>query len=170
MRTLSAALLSAVGATVTRPGWLVRIEFATPATWSSIGTVDWLGATWAGRQMRISGLSADASASSAGRLEVTNIDDGAAALILAEGIADRRIRIWACYADATADADVVLVFDGVGDDASLDERSASITLSAASTRTLYAPRRWISPGTGFNHLQPVGTKIRLGSQPYILER
>ena len=172
MRTLSAALLAELGATVTRPGYLIDIAFSVPLRLSTIGDVIFDGASYVAADATVSGVAWDAGGGQRGRLVLGNADLAIGTLVLDEGIADRGIVITAVYAGALAVADAVVVFDGVGDTASIDPGSGkvSIELAQQGRRTTYCPRRTISAATGFRHLQPAGTRIAFGGEIYTLER
>jgi hypothetical protein len=115
-------------------------------------------------------LNWDGKGKQTGSLDLINTDLAYSALVLNEGVADRGVRIWKFYGDNPATLDPVSVFDGVADEADIGPDAVHITLVGQNNKTLYAPRRFIGPGTGFNHLCPAGTKITWGGQTYILER
>ena len=62
MPTLSNPTLAALGLTVTRPGFLIQIEYSTILRLSTIGDVSWGGLLWAAADIRVSGLGQDGSA------------------------------------------------------------------------------------------------------------
>lgn len=171
-RTLTSALLSELGKTVTRPGLLVEIAFPVVMRLSSMGDVAWDGKTWTGADIEVRGVAQSPMGDGAGAptLMWGNTDLAAGALVLTHGVDDRAVRVWAVYAGALALADAVMIFDGVGDAFGVDERSVSIRLSTEAARVRRLPHRFVSPATGFNHLQPAGTRIVLGGQTYVLER
>lgn len=171
-RTLSVARQAASAARVTRPGILVEIYWSVVGRYSSIGDVLWAGNSYVAADVMVSNLKWDAKGEQSGRLTLGNADLAAGALLLNEDVADRRIVIYDVDAAALADDDPVCVFDGVGDAASLDPESHKLIIELASggTQTTFLPRRFISPATGFNHLQPAGTRIAFGNEVYTLER
>jgi hypothetical protein len=169
MRSLTSAQQAAVSATVTTPGYLVEIAFSTVLRLSSRGDQTWGGYTWTGGRLgKTSGLTADARGEQRGRVELINSDLAYSALVLSEGVSDRRCRIWQFYGDNPADA--TLVLDGVVDDADIAPDRVTLSIVGESLRTAMFPRRIIGPGTGFNHLRPSGTKITWGGQTYVLTR
>lgn len=169
MKTLTAALLAELGLTVTRPGYLVEIDFATPLRLSTLGDISFAGQAWTAADIQVRGLSADQSGQQAGSLILANTLADYGVLILDEGIADRAIRVWACYAGATADA--LEVFNGVGDEARWDASGRiTLTLADSALRTAFWPRQRINAASGFTKLIPAGTRIVVAGQPYVLER
>ena len=104
MKTLSGPLAAAVALTYTTPGHLVRIDFATPVYLSSLDTVSWDGHTWVTTDVTVSGIRADGRGRSSGEIRLGNADLTWSALLLGEGVSDKRIRVWAYHASATAAA------------------------------------------------------------------
>jgi hypothetical protein len=170
-RTLTAPTEAAAALTVTTPAYLVELGYAAPLRLSSRQDQSWNGQTWTGGRLgRISGLAADGSGSQRGTLEIINTDLAYSALILNEGAADIACRIWMFYGNNPAASDPVEVFNGVLDEADIAPDRVRLTLASENSRTLFSPRRFIGPGTGFNHLRPAGTRISWGGQVYVLER
>ena len=171
MRTLSIPTGNAVAATITQPGYFVRLGFDTIVRLSSRGTQSCDGQTWTGGRLgKISGLNWDGKGQQSCTFEIVNTDLAYSALVLNEGVADRTAEIWKFYGDNPAAGDPVMVFDGVMDEANIAADKVTITAVGENTRTLYSPRRFIGPATGFNHLMPAGTKLSWGGQTITLER
>lgn len=166
MITLPSALASAVAQTITRPGYLVEIGFSTPVRLSTLGDVSWGGHTWqAGYKIDIQGLGRSLGATP--RLSLGNNDLSFGALVLNEGAADKAVRIYAI--DAGAPADAVAVFDGIADAAEIGDL-VIFTLAQRHAKTLDAPRKFIGPSIGLNHLRPANSRITLGAATYVLQR
>lgn len=170
MRTLSPALITELGLTITRPGYLVEIGLALPVRLSTLGDIAWHGANWMAANLKVAGITQDGKGSSKATLTLGNTDNAFGAAILNEGIADRLVRIWAIYAGATDSSDTLQVFGGVGDDAEIAPDKVTIQLVEQANRTAYSPRRFINAANGFTHLQPAGTKIAVNGEVFILER
>ena len=170
MKTLSSALLTELGLTVTRPGYLIQLGFSSTLYLSTMGDISWNSFTWSGKNVRVTGLNSDGSASSAATLALGNTDDSYGALVLNEGASDIAVSVWACYAGATALGDPVLVFSGVIDGAEIDTRRVVMQLVAQANSTLYSPRVFINKSSGFNFLQPAGSKIFFNGETFVLER
>ena len=168
MNSLTAALSAALGGPVQRPALLVEAGFDTVRRWSSFATLTWNGNTWSTQAMRIEGLQV-AALQVRGSLVLDNRDGAAGALVLAEGVQDRSIRIWAYDAAATATADVVWLADAVGAGATISETEVTIALRDAAEATL-TPRQFVTAANGFGQLLPSGSVIRLNGQDYRLER
>jgi hypothetical protein len=166
MRTLSPSLLAELGLTLTRPGYLVFVDFSTPLRLSTLGDISWGGYTWSAADIKVSALTRDEKGDARGSLSLGNALLDYGALVLNEGIADRAIRIYAVWAGVV---EPVEEFNGVGDGCEIGGR-VTITLAGQGSRALYSPRRFINASTGFNTLLPAGTKISIGQQTYLLER
>lgn len=166
MRLLSAALLAELNLTVTRPGYLVQIDFSTPLYLSTLGNITWNDHSWLAADIKVSGLARNEQGDSRGTLSLGNMALDYGALVLNEGVADRAIHIWSVWSGVT---EPVEEFSGVGDACDIAER-VSISLAGQGSRSLYSPRRFINASSGFNVLLPRGTKIAIGNQTYILER
>jgi hypothetical protein len=171
MRTLTTATATATASTVTTPAYLVEISFSTVLRLSTRGDQSWSGYTWTGGRLgKVSGLSWDGKGTQTGSLDIINTDLAYSALVLNEGVADRPVKIWKFYGDNPGALDPVAVFDGVSDEADIGPDAVRITLVSSKTTALYAPRRFIGPGIGLNHLRPAGSRDTWGGQTYILER
>lgn len=169
MKTLSAALLAELGLSVTRPGYLVFIDFPSQVRLSTFGDVEWNGYTWLGADVVVRNLAASVDGAQSATIELGNADLAWSALILAYGVARRAVRIWAAYAGALATADVVQVFDGVGAKPTISPGKAVIT-TATPGEARSSPRKFISAATGFQHLQPAGTRIPFNGETFVLDR
>ena len=172
MPTLSSPTQAALGLTVTRPGFLIQIEYSTILRLSTMGPTSWSGFLWAGADIRVSGLGQDGSATTTGQLTLGNADQAYGALILNEGASDIKVKVWALYEGATATGDPVQRFSGVTNGATIDVENHVVTLPLVSqgVSTLYSPRVFINKASGFNFLQPAGTKIVFGNETFVLER
>lgn len=172
MRTLTAAMALEMGLTVTKPGYLVQILFDTyTVRLSSFGDVNWNGSPWIGAIIAAGGLTWEPSGFIAGgQLRLGNLDGAMGALVLQHDVADRPITIWLVYAGALAAGDPVMVFDGVGDETTVDLRQVGISLAIAGSRALYSPRECYSPAAGFNHLPPIGEEVTFNGDIFKLDR
>lgn len=162
-RTVPASIEAAAAQRITRPGYLVLIEFSTPLRLSSRNDQSYGGYTWTGG--RIGKVDAGEGG---GSLELMNADLAMSALILNEGMADRPVSVWEFHTDNPTD--VVQVFSGVGDSSEIGMDRVKVRLAPENRRTLYSPRRFVNAGSGFNTLAPAGTRIVWGGQAFVLER
>lgn len=168
-RTLTAAQIAATSATVTTPGYLVELGYSAVLRLSTRGDQSWDGYTWIGGRLgKVSGLTSTGGGDQRGKIELINSDLAYSALVLNEGAADIRCRVWAFSGDNPADASLLL--DGVTDGADIAPDKVALNVVGESMRTAMFPRRFIGKSTGFNHLRPSGTKITWGGQTYIFER
>lgn len=168
LRTEAAA--AAAARIVTKPLYLVEINWSPVSRLSTLGDRVWAGHNWSGiARISVEGLRADAAASQSARLTLGNVDLAFGALVLSR-VDDAAVRIWSAHADALADADPLLVFDGVIDSAEIDDKDVRLTLVGQRTRTASSPRLTIGPDAGFTVLLAPGTRIVAGSQTFVLER
>ena len=172
MLTLSSALLTDLGLTVTRPGYLIELGYSTILRLSTMGDISWNGQTWAAANVKVQGMAQDGSGSNDAAVILGNADNTYGALVLNEGAGEIAATVYVCYAGATATADVVRRFYGVTDSADFSDDGMQITLRlvAQGNATLFSPRVFINKAAGFNFLQPAGTKITVGNETYVLER
>lgn len=171
MRTLTDATTNAADAAVTQPLYLIEIGFTPPLRLSTRGDVTWNALAWSGGEKIVVGsLDADGSGRQSGTIQIGNLDDYVGTLVLAQGVADRPVRVWKADGTALDVADPALVFDGVIQGADVDTSRVSLSLAGSGTRSAFAPRRVIGAASGFNFLLPAGTKIKIGATTYTLER
>ena len=159
MRSLSAALSSALGAAVQQPALLVEVGYATPVRWSSFATLTWNSLTWTLEDVSVDGLSARALELD-GTLVIGNADGVAGSQALSEGLTDRSIRLYGYDAAATATADVVWLADAVAGPVQITAREVRVTLRHRC-EFVSGPRTFVGPGGGFSTLLPEGTVLRI---------
>ena len=172
-RTLTGTVTTAVGAAVTRPGYLVQIDFTSPLRLSSRGDVSWNSLSWGAWDVRITGLAIDGAASAQdGSLVLGNTDYTVGALVLGEGIAGRAVNVWKIYGETPALTDPVLVFSGVADGAAINPDGGDVTigLQQAGGVTLYCPRTYINRASGFSWIPADGTLIQWNGETFRLSR
>lgn len=170
-RIVSAAVATAIAQPVTGPGYLVEIGFSTWVRLSSRGSLDVLGNHWSAWGLGITGIGVDAtSAIQSGTLNIANTDLTMSTLILTEGISDKAINIYKFYGEHPADADVTMLFSGVGGEATIDTNSGMVSLKLRQARdsVQFAPAKYITVDQGFSMLPPAGTVIEFGGQTYVL--
>lgn len=170
MKTLSSALISQLGLTITQPGYLIELGYSAVLRLSTLGDISWGAQVWSAFDARVSGLAQDGKGASSGTLTLGNADGALGALALNDGASDIAANIWAVYAGATASADPVQVFAGVIDGCSIDADKVSFTLCAQGNRTLESPRFFISQINGFNWLKPAGSIIPAWGEIFHLRR
>jgi hypothetical protein len=167
MKTLSVALAAALGAPVQRPAILVELAFSPVKRWSSYAELAWDGQTWLKEDVSVESLEVGALTLS-GALRLGNGDGAAAALVRAQGVQDRGVRIWGYDAAATGAADVVWLADGICAAAQIGPDAVRIALRHPSEYTL-APRTFVSEAE-FAPLLPAGTVLKINGQAYSLAR
>lgn len=167
MKTLSAALSTALGAPVQRPAILVEMDFAEVRRWSSYAALTWNGHDWAKEDVSLESLQVGALRLT-GTLRLGNGDGAAAALVLGEGVQDRAVRLWGYDAGATASGDVVWLADAVCAAAQIGLDAARIELRHPSEYTL-GPRTFVTEAN-FAPLLPAGTVLKINGQALTLTR
>lgn len=169
MRPLSDAQQARTSATITRPGYLVELNFSTPLRYSTLGNVHWAGKVFTGRALlTVTGLSSGMG--NAPRIAVGNLDGGLGQVLLAEGAQNVGINVWSFYADAGAET--FLLADGLGASVALpvpefsgvvdsvdigDVVSFACAVDAAKNTKL--PRRFMTAESGFFRLRAAGEVI-----------
>lgn len=168
MKSISTALSAALGAPVQQPAVLVEVGFNTTRRWCSYATTTWNGQTWQAEDIAVEDLQVGALQVQ-GTLVFGNADDAAATLVLAEGVADRSVRIWAFDAAATGLNDVVLLAaDAVGASVQIDLRSVRVSLRHRC-EMLLTPRTYVTDET-LGPLVPEGTVLKINGKDYRMTR
>lgn len=167
MKSLSSALSTALGAPVQRPAVLVELAFSPVKRWSSYADITWGGQTWTKEDVTVESLEVGAL-SLTGSLRLGNGDGAMAALVLAQGVQDRAVRLWGYDAGATATGDVVWLADAVCSGLQISLEAVRIELRHRCEYTL-APRTFVSEAD-FAPLVPAGTVIKINGQALTLAR
>jgi hypothetical protein len=177
LRTLTSGMNSAVAATVTRPGYLVKIDWTTSVVsrFTSLPDVTYNSESYLGRDVQVNLAPSDGTGIAQVTVRIGNDSQTIGALVLSYGFSSKRVRVWKAY--ATGDyptisvvPDPVVLFDGEGNDATIDPEN--VTLNALMGKIGYqlCPRRRVGPSSGFHALIPAGTRLTLGGQTFVLER
>lgn len=169
MKTLSGPLITELGLTLTRPGYLIEIAYSTVLRLSTLGDISWNSYNWVATDAQVSNLSQDGKGFNTSGLTIGNTDTAMGALVLTEGANDIVVKIWACYAGATASGDPVQVFQGVTDGADIAADKVTFQMVSQNNQTLESPRVFISQLTGFSYLKPAGATVSVGSETFTLE-
>lgn len=167
MKTLSAALASALGGPVQRPAALVELAFSPVKRWSTFANLTWAGVDWVKEDVQLEDLQVGAL-SLTGTLRLGNGDGAAVALVRGQGVQDRGVRIWGYDAGATASGDVVWLADGICASAQIGVDAVRIALRHPCDYTL-APRTFVADAE-FGPLLPAGTVLKINGQAYTLAR
>jgi hypothetical protein len=170
LRTLHASLVSAYGAAVQKPAWLVEIVMTATYRYCSVDTVTWNSQSWTQADVDVSSLRVGAMEVS-GSIVLGNADDAIGNLALTEGYADKRIRVWGYDATIASPAlDVpVLVCDAVGAGVEVTETRVTINLRD-STEFLIAPRAIVAPEFGFTKLLQAGRSLTINGITFTIQR
>lgn len=168
MPTVSADTLAATATRITQPGYLVEVLFDPPFRVSTRGDTTILGSEWRAWDVQIQGIAKDsASVAQNGTLVFGNPGLELSAYALGQKFNDRRVRIWAFDARAIGDDDPVLVFDGVGGKFSIaGNGDVTVQIERRGSRTLYSPRRYITPQQGFTYVIPPGMTFTFNGEVF----
>ena len=169
-RTLTMPTTNALAEQLTRPGYLVYIGWSTPVRLSSRADLTWNSSLYIGFGVSASGIEWRGSAEQGGTLKLDNSSGSYSILALDEGVADVPVKVWAYDAAATATADPVAVFDGVGDSCDIMPAAITIKVTSKRSRSLFAPRSYITQDNGFSIVPPDGKTIVWGGQRYTFQR
>lgn len=173
MRTISTGMATEIARVVTTPGYFVEVLFTTPLRFSSRGQINWGGQVWLARDVNVQNIAFDAAGSvQNGTIELGDTDGALAAVLLAQGVADKAVNVWAFYTDAPGVDDPELIFAGSGDGWSLTEAARKVVLTVRQFKasTSSAPRVRITPERGFNFLPVPGTTLNWAGEVFSLEK
>lgn len=169
MRTLTGAMDSAVASTVTAPAYLVEILWTTPLRVVTAGQLTaWNSRTWVPYAFTVSGV-AQAKEDAKVSIKIGNTGLEISALVLSEGAAGQRVKVWQFWGASPATADPVLVFSGLLDGADIADDTVILHAVSAGGIGLYAPRRLICAEQGFSVLPVPGTVINWGGKQFELK-
>lgn len=169
MRTLSTAAAADVVKPITTPFHLVELVMASATyRWSTRGTVSWDSQTWTEAGVMVEGLRNLVGGGMEGAISITNTDNAASALVLADGVADRECRVWQLNgAGPYVLADAVKLFDGVCDGADIGLDRVRIDIITAKRVRETAPRIYFEAFCA--HMPAAGTVLAWGGEHYTLE-
>jgi len=163
-RTLPASISTAVAQPVTQPGYLIQIDADSTLRYSSRATMSYNGQSWLGGA-RVDRL--DTARGGDAAVALPNVDNALSALILADALTDKRIRIWGIYSDSPTDAE--LLFDGLVDGAdAIGALECVLNLTDNGSARSSIPDVTIGPPLA-NHLVPPGTQISWGTTTSTVE-
>jgi len=169
-RTVSGAMSTAQASRLTQPGYLAQIDWPVVVRLCTRGTASYFSQTWVGGALKVKNVQWAPSGVQKASIQLLNSNGAYGIVVLGNGVADTRIRLWAFDAAATADADPVLVFDGVGDDASINQETVAIDLVTQRSGVLFSPRSYITQDAGFSITPQEGRSITWGGQRYAFSR
>lgn len=168
MKSLSSALLAAIGGAVQQPAFLIEVGFSAVSRWSTFSTITWNSQTWTQHPVIVDGLEVSALQVD-GSLVIDNRDGVAGAQVLNENPQDKTIKIWGYDAAATASGDIVaLSLESVGASCEVTATQVRIGLRH-KTAFVQAPRAFIRPDV-FGPMLPAGAVIRINGIDYKVER
>jgi len=168
MRTLTAYNDTETKKTITEPFYLVQLDFSTVLYLCSLKTITISSVTWSGsRSIKIPKISTNASGTQKGSIQLSDVDNLISGLILNEGCAGKSAIIYQGYGIPASDSEIVKLFEGIMDGASINDTSVTITLLGKNS-VRYSPNVYISP-PDFNYLPPAGTIIKTGNTTITLE-
>lgn len=169
-RTVSSALSTELGKSITEIGYLVQLGLSSVARWSNIGQVSWNSQTWFDRSFQVAGLDFNADSELKARLDIANHDGVAGALLLdpSESMYDLTVTIYQFARGALAIDDVPLVATMAVDACRVTPERVTLDLTESNTDAQFSPRRRIAP-PDFAFATPAGTVIAWGNEIYTVE-
>lgn len=181
MKTISVTLDQAVNATITEPVFLIKITGADQTLYlSSNGDIVFDGQLYSGySRVLIQGLGNSGALNNNGSITIIDPTLTAVQLFLNTSLRAAQVEVYQTDQKVFGDpeytpvsSDAINIFDGIIGDISINESTASVTLSltTAGSRILFMPRRTIGPEIGVTRLIAPGTQIKVGSNTYTLER
>ena len=151
---------------ITRPVFLVRLDFSPPVYLSSAARIQWGGYTWEPYGVSVGRIALDSMGQADVAMRISNLDRTFGVLVLNQAPKDRTAKVYIHYPDGPIDP--LELVDGVMDGARIGEY-VDITVISRSTYYGMSPRVRCAPPT-FNHMPPVGTVLRWGNTSIQLER
>ena len=132
--SLSAAMVTALGANFSQPGLFVQLGFTSPlylCDRASGATRSWNALTWTVADVGVSGYSLEQGIVQKITLEFVDSDYALTSLLLSQTSSDKNVKLWYFDSAATATIDPVLIVDGLIDDASGgDDRQLRVPCSS----------------------------------------
>jgi hypothetical protein len=147
---------------ITKPGYLFELGFAPVLRYSTRGDQTYQGNIFVGGFV----AAFDAGAN---RLSLINQDNSISSIVLAQGVADRYVRVWQFYGDLTSPATTMLLLDGFIDGAPAIGDRVVLSLYTESAGVMFAPRHRINRHNGYNVLPQPGLRIQWGNALFILK-
>ena len=168
MPTLTAALQAALAGPITKPITFYEIGFSTMLYWCSRSTTLWNGIYWSSIGAAPSRIVQRGDGTLETSLAISDPGASVSTLVLSEGASGQTAKIWIGDADALADADPVLFFDGVLDGAQISgDGVVTLTMRTLAEGKDYTPRQVFGPPV-FNYLPVPGAQIQWGTETYII--
>lgn len=157
---------SALTDTVTKPVYLVQLDFSPPVYLSTAQEVSWGGYTWEPFAVSVGRVAFNTLGSANVNISVNNLDRSFGVLVLNQGARDRGAKVYVYYPEGPIDP--FMLSEGVMDGCSIDEQ-VQINIVSRSSYYGRTPRILCAPPV-FNHLPPTGTVIRWSNTSITLER
>jgi hypothetical protein len=165
-RPLPVNLDGALSLPITQPGFLVQITAnAVDYFFSTRGTVDWNGDTYAPYNLSLSGATWGEDFVKSLVLSFGGVNDALAALVLPASFISSRVRVSVFYEGT----DAYQVFDGVVESVEIGDQQTQIKCTLENTRVLLRPGYRMRRDTGFPYLPVAGTLITFKNLQWTLE-
>lgn len=109
MISLSGAMITALGRTISEPGLFVRLGFSTPLYLTDRSARSWNSQTWTGADIAVSDFRAENGILQRCTLDVVDSSNAIGTLLLSQNAPDLKVKVWYYDASATATSDPVLL-------------------------------------------------------------
>jgi len=159
--TLPPGFVAGAARPITKPGYLFELGFTPPLRYSTRGDQVFGGEYFAAGFVGAFDIGAK-------RLSLINQDNAVSTIVLAQGVADRYVRVWQFYGDSVTDDNTILLIDGFIDGAPAIGDRVILSLYAEAAGVMFAPRHRINRHNGYNVLPQPGLRIQWGNALFVL--
>lgn len=169
MRTVTAKITSAITGTVQSPAYLVELDFSSAIRLCNKGTVTWGGVEWFMAGVSVTNIVTAEGGGKGCAISIPNNAFAFSAIVLGETASGKRARVWKLFGDPPyADADALLVFDGLIDDVPELIEKVTFNCSTQNFRTTSIPNVTLGPPF-MNFMPRTGQSITWGGEVYDLD-
>lgn len=168
---LSAALTTEINKPITAPVYLVLFGWSAGNTYySTRGDVTFDGQTWVDVGCTVDSIVDDSYQGRTVRLSFNNADNAMSTLILARGVRNTPLQIWAAYeATNTIPADqAIQIFNGFITEAPFIAPVVRVIGASLPEYATLSPR-WRCLDSVCGHMPPPNTKLKWAGDTYILK-
>lgn len=158
---MDAALTALLNQQITKPGYLIEVNYSPVLRYSTRGDQTWQG------HLFVAGFVNKYTPSQS--LSILNTEFALSQLVLAQGATDIALKIWQFYGDVASPDVTVVQFDGFIDGAPVIGATVDFSLYDESDVGVTSPRMPITARNGFNVLPAPGLRVQWGQSTIILK-
>ena len=157
MQTLHNDFITEASKGVTRPTFLLQLDYPSPSYLSSAGTLTVLSQTWTRTAMQIKSITEDRLS-----IDIDNTDLAQSALILNNTIDGLPVTLYVAYSDAPTDDEVITIWTGnITGAPAINLQSVTYEASGMDEGNSFMPRYRMTPPY-FNHMPAAGSTLVWG--------